>query len=324
LKLPHLGKPGWGETKGSVTLQFTSGTDTAANASAYQVTGGEWASGTIEWSNMPAANVLLHSNISHNNVTGYTINCLTAVQHWYTGDPTGQNENYGIMLRYYDETTDDYNAVYSADHTVESKRPKLVITYTDPSVSILEGYTRTLSAEGATGTVAWTSSNTSVATVNSAGVVTGIKAGRATITASVGGAEYQSFTVYVKIQDGVYYIKNSESLCLGTLGQVSNGATTLLQSVVASGREQLNQLWRIDHLGSGYYIIRPLYNINMALHLSNGVVDLITVELLINVVATCETNRTLSIWHPTAVVKTDYSNETYLSGIFPEEYVSGQ
>jgi hypothetical protein len=39
LKLPHLGKPGWGETKGSVTLQFTSGTNTAANASAYQVTG---------------------------------------------------------------------------------------------------------------------------------------------------------------------------------------------------------------------------------------------------------------------------------------------
>jgi hypothetical protein len=47
-------------------------------------------------------------------------------------------------------------------------------------------------------------------------------------------------------------------------------------------------------------------------------------ELLFNVVATSETNRTLSIWHPTAVVKTDYSNETYLSGIFPEEYVSGQ
>ena len=111
-----------------MTLHFTSGTNTAANASAYQVTGGEWISGTIQWSNKPAANVLLQSNISHNNVTGYTINCLTAVQHWYTGDTTGQNENYGIMLRYYDETTDDYNAVYSADY----KRPKLTIKETTP------------------------------------------------------------------------------------------------------------------------------------------------------------------------------------------------
>ena len=46
-----------------MTLHFTSGTNTAANASAYQVTGGEWTSGTIQWSNKPAANVLLHSNI---------------------------------------------------------------------------------------------------------------------------------------------------------------------------------------------------------------------------------------------------------------------
>ena len=82
------------ENKATMMLQFTSGTNTAANASAYQVTGGEWTSGTIQWSNKPAANVLLQANISHNNLTGYTINCLAAVQHWYSGDPTGQNENY--------------------------------------------------------------------------------------------------------------------------------------------------------------------------------------------------------------------------------------
>ena len=46
-------------TAATMTLHFTSGTNTAANASAYQVTGGEWASGTIQWSNKPAADVLL-------------------------------------------------------------------------------------------------------------------------------------------------------------------------------------------------------------------------------------------------------------------------
>lgn len=110
-------------TAATMTLHFTSGTSTAANASAYQVTGGQWASGEIQWSNKPAADILLQSNISHNNCTGYTFSCLTAVQHWYDGDTAGQNENYGIMLRYYDETVDDYNAVYSAEYDDESKRP---------------------------------------------------------------------------------------------------------------------------------------------------------------------------------------------------------
>ena len=91
---PRPGEPG----RGDMTLHFTSGTNTAANASAYQVTGGEWASGTIQWSNKPAADISLQENISHNNVTGYVFSCLTAVRHWYDGDTTGQNENYGIML----------------------------------------------------------------------------------------------------------------------------------------------------------------------------------------------------------------------------------
>ena len=65
----------------------------------YQVTGGEWDPTTIQWTNKPAANILLESNISNNDRTKYQFSVLTAVQHWYDGDPTGQNENYGIMLR---------------------------------------------------------------------------------------------------------------------------------------------------------------------------------------------------------------------------------
>ena len=112
-----------------MTRHFTSGTNTAANASAYQVTGGEWASGTIQWSNKPAANTLLQSNISHNNVTGYVFSCLTAVQHWYDGDTTGQNQNYGIMLCYQDPEIADYNSFYSADCTDATMRPSIAISY---------------------------------------------------------------------------------------------------------------------------------------------------------------------------------------------------
>lgn len=117
-------------TSATMTLTITSGTSTAANASAYKVTGGDWESGTITWANMPAASTAIATNISHNNLSRYSFSCKTAVQSWYSGSATGNNANYGIMLRYYDESIDDYNAVYSADYTTESKRPSLTISYT--------------------------------------------------------------------------------------------------------------------------------------------------------------------------------------------------
>ena len=249
-------------------LHFTSGTNTAANASAYQVTGGEWASGTIQWSNKPAANTLLQSNISHNNVTGYVFSCLAAVQHWYDGDTTGQNENYGIMLRYYNESTADYNAVYSADYSDATKRPSLTIYYQPVSskVNMPVGRTRTLTVDDYAGTITWTSNNTSVATVNSSGVVTGIKVGTATITAYVGGIEYKTFTVRVTIADGVYRITNTAGLNLGTYGSIAENTKAKMLSYSDTGFEKLYQLWKIAYLGNGYYSIRPLHKLDMGLH----------------------------------------------------------
>lgn len=122
-------------TNATMTLTLTSGTNTGANASAYKVTGGNWESGTITWANMPAASTAIATNISHNNLSRYTFSCKNAVQSWYNGSTTGSNANYGIMLRYYNESVADYNAVYSADCTNESKRPSLIIDY-GPTVDI--------------------------------------------------------------------------------------------------------------------------------------------------------------------------------------------
>ena len=117
-------------TAATMRLTMVSGTSLAYNASAYQVTGGEWDPTTIQWTNKPAANILLESNISNNDRTKYQFSVLTAVQHWYDGDPTGQNENYGIMLQYYEEAlTGYYNSVYSGDVVDTNSRPKLTITY---------------------------------------------------------------------------------------------------------------------------------------------------------------------------------------------------
>lgn len=55
------------------------------------------------------------------------------------------------------------------------------------AVSATTNLTATLSPSGATGTITWTSSDDTKATVSSSGVVTGVAAGSATITASCGG-----------------------------------------------------------------------------------------------------------------------------------------
>ena len=265
-------------TAATMTLDILDGTAVARNASVFMVEEA-WVSGELQWSNQPDATVPVAENISHNEQTKYVFSCVDAVRHWYDGDSTGMNENYGIMVRYYDETLINYNSIYSADCAYESKRPVIAITYEDPSVSVLEGYTKPLSVTGATGTVTWSSSNTAAATVDSSGVVTGIKAGRTVVTASVDGEAYQTFTVYVKIQDGVYYIENlTTGLYLGTYGGVAENTVTTLFSKATSDRAQLNQLWKITYLDSGYYSIRPMYMLSMGLHATSNVVDIKTIQ----------------------------------------------
>ena len=115
-------------------VNITSGTSTANTANAYLVDA-NWSSSTIKWSNKPSANTLLAQNISHNNRTHYSFDAGTAVKRWYNcsgtsvKNPIGTTNNYGIMMRYSNESINDYNAFYSADYSVESMRPQLTIVY---------------------------------------------------------------------------------------------------------------------------------------------------------------------------------------------------
>ena len=269
-------------TTATMTVNIVSGTSTANNAKAFQVTGSEWTSGTLQWSNKPAADILLEENISHNNKTKYQFSCLSAVQHWYDGDTTGQNENYGIMLCYQDPEIADYNSFYSADCTDATMRPALTINYTpaNSSLDVDVGATLALSLSGATGTVTWTSSNTSVATVNSSGVVTGIQVGSATITASIDNTVQKTFKVYVTIANGIYRIVNTAGLSLATSGSIAENTLAKMRARSDSGFEKLYQLWRIMYLGNGYYSIRPIHKLDMGLHAAGTMgssVDIVTI-----------------------------------------------
>jgi uncharacterized protein YjdB len=260
-------------TAATMTLNMVSGTSTAYNAKAYQVTEEEWTSATIQWSNMPAADTLLAENISHNNKTKYQFSCTPAVRHWYDEDTTGQNENYGVVLCYQDEAINDYNAIYSADCTDATKRPSLTISYDPQKISIKEGQSCNLSAARSTGNITWSSSNTAIATVSSTGTVTGIKAGRATITASMNGTVVKEYSVYVKIIEGVFYIKNKATgYYLSTKYQCFNPGTRLIQSEkMEKTWEGLWQIWRIIYMDNGYYAIRPMHKPNMGLAYTDAV-----------------------------------------------------
>lgn len=254
-----------------MTLNIVSGTTSAYNINAYQVTGSEWTSSSIQWSNMPAADVLLESNISHNEKTMYQFSCLSAVQHWYDGDTTGQNENYGIMLRYYDESISDYNSVYSADTINPNMRPSLTITYglfSDADVDI--GETITLTASDTTGPVTWSSADSSIATINTEGVVTGIKAGKTTITGYVDNEVYMTVTLYVTVADGVYQIRNDCYMQYIASHATENGRTVDVTDGFGSNDELVDQYWKITYLGEGYYSIRPAFDLEWGLF-ANGI-----------------------------------------------------
>lgn len=123
-----------------------------------------------------------------------------------------------------------------------------------------------------TGTVTWTSSNSSLATVSSNGLVYGKKAGQVTITASCPGYTDASITLWVAVPDGVYYLKNASSgLCMET---VMETAYVYTQSTSSTGR--ISQLWKISYASNGNYIIRPLGDFSLAMTVGHS--GLVTVE----------------------------------------------
>ncbi len=93
-----------------------------------------------------------------------------------------------------------YNGKYASCKVTVKAAPKTV-TMNVKTATLGVGQTKTLSASynsGAVGTKKWTSSNTSVASVDSAGKVKALKVGTATIKATAYNGKYASCTVTVK------------------------------------------------------------------------------------------------------------------------------
>ena len=90
---------------------------------------------------------------------------------------------------------------------------KSTLTFTTLSAQTL---TATITPDGYTDSVTWTSSNTDVATIDSTGLVTPLKNGTTTITVSCGSysatCEVTVNTTYVKVTNNLYQISNSNDI----------------------------------------------------------------------------------------------------------------
>ena len=141
-------------------------------------------------------------------------------------------------------------------------RDSATVYLSDYSIDINEGETYQLYATavpfGQTSQVSWFSGNSSIATVNSStGVVTAVAANKSAtyIYAAVtyqGQMYFSSCTVYVKIPDGTYRIKNKSSGLLADATGYSSGSE-VLQWYSHSGS---NQRWAIEYISDGVYSVK--------------------------------------------------------------------
>lgn len=280
-------------TGATMTVNITAGTSTANLANAYQVDE-PWESGTIQWSNMPDLGTPQAFSISHNNRTKYQFSCVEAVREWYTGSTTGQNQNYGIMLRYSDESIADYNAFYSADYSVASSRPSLTISYSygwvDVSIDqnyLMIGQSRyancTTYSEDAS--VTWASDTPSVATVDSSGLITARGEGSARISATY--YDETSSTTYsddvlvlVYSSDGLnngeeYYIMNYNTSRIMSLQTLSDTNSTNVYTRPRSSTAVSK--WTLDLQGDGrFQLLNGYSSTGKVLHVSGTNIDIYT------------------------------------------------
>lgn len=261
---------------------------------------------TTSWQSVGTSYVgsLLDSHVisyGEGNVAGeqhrYSFNILNAVKAWAIGT---EDPNKGLIFKanesFENQTGDDIKTWHKtfAAYNRSDYRPSLSIKYStifslDYSViSIPEGESRILGANtNPSGqTVTWTTSNSTIATVSTSGVVTAKKAGTVTITASMIDADnvqhFATCTVYVYVANGVYYIQNSNSSLYlhvenGGIANLTNVCQYSKYSDSTRNEYRIRQMWKTHYLGDGRYSIRPMNKLDKGLDVTGSNVDIYSI-----------------------------------------------
>ena len=248
----------------NVTFYMKDGGSSSATVNIHAVTGSAtWTESNVTYSNLGAYSTAIYATDTMGGGGWGEFNITYLVRLWKNGTLNPQR---GFVMAISDSTKKI--GALSSEYSNTDYRPYVVVTYTLPpgiEIAVDEGNEIQLNTN-MTGTITWTSSDESLATVSSNGLVEGIRAGKVTITASCSNHEFSTYTVYVTVPDGVYYFKNqSSNLCLqGTVGRLH------INSQKTSQDTRLNQLWKITYLQNGQYVIRPMQNLSKALTVDSG------------------------------------------------------
>jgi len=192
---------------------------------------------------------------------------------WKNGS---RNIDHGLILVNPNETsTAAEKTVYSSEFGTASYRPYVVATYYAPvelnqtSAEVNIGGTVQLSLTEGTA-ASWSSSNTYVATVSSSGVVTGVRAGTATITATDAEGYTGTCTVTVKLPEDKYRFNNNSAVLAMSTRKTGDAGESILKGYGSTNAVPAvyGQLWVVDRLSDGYYTISPSYKPSLYLALN--------------------------------------------------------
>lgn len=187
-----------------------------------RVTDHQWYESSLTWNNQPYGSSGPYTDITYKGsyLDYFNANITDMVKAWYSGSP-----NYGIDFTYSNEDYNDYNSVVSSEGEAH-RAPVLTVNYSivpvtgisvsPTNVTLNINGTRSLSAtispSNATNKkVIWSSSNTSIATVSSTGVVTAKSPGTVKITARSQADSSKCGYCYVVVKDKTFDIVSSLS-----------------------------------------------------------------------------------------------------------------
>ncbi|MDR2963457.1 MAG: RICIN domain-containing protein, partial [Bacteroidales bacterium] len=194
-------------------------------------------------------------------------------------------------------TMPEYNVTLQALWTLNGTKVNVTgISVNPTTLSLVAGATHTVTStiqpSNATDqAVLWTSSNPLVATVSSTGVVTAVGAGTADIKVTAldskyGNNQYRTATCKVTVTgtytpppvaetmrtDGYYTIKNVNSnRYLVVAGTIASGAN--VEQGATAHNNAASAMWKLTDAGSGYYVLRPQSNENLAIDVYGAVAD---------------------------------------------------
>jgi len=241
-----------------------------------------WSETSIKWSTLyndtnttgyTVEDAVCTLSLGNGQVVGFDITDLAKA--WRNGDYYGGKTGF-ILIGAASEANHIDKAIYSSEYSNSERRPYVVVEYVlaDDSFDVKENATRQISTTGFdSGTVIWTSAVPAVATVSSSGLVTAVRAGTTTITATVNNEVQKQVYVRVILDDGVYRIKNSaSSYYLSADGaKMTTDGFVYTKAKTSTVPNSLAQMWKIKYLGEGIYSVRPMHKLDLTL--SRGLAD---------------------------------------------------